>query len=394
MLQDGKFVDVVMRGASLTAGGTAEAVAWSVENKIFVHARRLLTEWKAEHEGKYGEGSWALAGGPSPESIGLHRLSEQTLLLTDTCNAARAAKRLVCEAAMAAGKEKVGAAAWDAMSEAQRNAKCKVYIGQCHQHLRNIIVNAMQKAATNELTAQLSDSLSEFSSFDRMSADVNDLIYAIWKALHAGGEYAKGWGREFTAWLKKNHPTAFVPAFECAKGARQDISFNGAVPIFVNRVIILKFLKSLEACSDNRLAKFLTRTLSCNEITASLRANTLWKYTISEPARWLSGKAETLDDWSIDSSSEVLDLIEKAMVAVAADGHTLLDPSFDSFESIARKQPAFRKWRDELMAKTQKAPDGSEHFVHKLALSEARSPQVRLQYAHYTLYLTYLTYLT
>ena len=57
----------------------------------------------------------------------------------------------------------------------------------------------MQKAATQELTSQLSDSLSEFSSFDRMSADVNDLIYAIWKALHAGGEYAKGWGREFTA---------------------------------------------------------------------------------------------------------------------------------------------------------------------------------------------------
>ena len=51
-----------------------------------------------------------------------------------------------------------------------------------------------QKAAADELTAQLSDSLSEFSSFDRMSVDVNDLIYAIWKALHVGGEYAKGCG--------------------------------------------------------------------------------------------------------------------------------------------------------------------------------------------------------
>ena len=234
----------------------------------------------------------------------------------------------------------------------------------------------MQKAATQELTSQLSDSLSEFSSFDRMSADVNDLIYAIWKALHAGGEYAKGWGREFTAWLKANHPTLFVPAFECAKGARQDIVFNGTVPIFVNRRIILKFLKSLEACSDNRLAKFLSRTLSCNEITASLRVNTLWKYVFSEPARWLSGKAETLKDWSIDSSSQVMDEIEKAMVAVAADGHTLLDPSFDPFQSIAAKQPALSTWRKELMARTMKAPDGSEHFVHKDALAEARSPQV------------------
>ena len=204
----------------------------------------------------------------------------------------------------------------------------------------------MQKAATDELTSKLSDSLSEFSSFDRMSADINDLIYAVWKALHAGGEYAKGWGREFTAWLQVNYPTLFVPAFECAKGSRQDIVFTGAVPIFVNRNIILKFLRSLEVPgADNRLAKFLSRTLSCNEITASLRANTLWKYLVSEPARWLAGKAETLDDWSIDSSSEVLDLIEKALAAVASDGHTLLDPSFDPFESIANKQPAFRKWR-------------------------------------------------
>ena len=165
-------------------------------------------------------------------------------------------------------------------------------------------------------------------------------------------------------------------AFECAKGSRQDIVLNGSVPIFVNRKIILEFLKSLEATGDNRLAKFLSKTLSCNEITAALRVNTLWKYTFSEPARWLSGKAETLNDWSIDSASEVLDLIEKAMVAVAADGHALLDPSFDPFAEIAAKQPAFRRWREqEQMARVQKAPDGSQHEPDKLALSEARSPQ-------------------
>eukprot|EP00966_Prymnesium_polylepis_P163480 3778736-Prymnesium_polylepis.1 len=119
----------------------------------------------------HGAGSWAAAGGPSPESIGLHRLSEQTLLLTDTCNAARAAKRLVAEAAMAAGKEAIGEAAWEALSPALRDAKCKVYVGQCHQHLRNIIINAMQAAATQALNEELADSLSEFSSFERMSAD-------------------------------------------------------------------------------------------------------------------------------------------------------------------------------------------------------------------------------
>ena len=51
--QDGQVVDVVMRGATLTAGGTAEAISWAVDRKIFAHARRLLTEWKAAHEKLY-----------------------------------------------------------------------------------------------------------------------------------------------------------------------------------------------------------------------------------------------------------------------------------------------------------------------------------------------------
>eukprot|EP00966_Prymnesium_polylepis_P057635 1334570-Prymnesium_polylepis.1 len=83
-------------------------------------------------------------------------------------------------------------------------------------------------------------------------------------------------------------------------------------------------------------------------MTALLRVNTLWKYVFSEPARWLAGKSGELTGWSIDSASDVLDQTEALMVAVAADGHTLLDPSFDPFASVAAAQPAaFAKWRTE-----------------------------------------------
>ena len=95
----GTMIDVVMRGATLTAGGTAEAVSWAIEKKIFSHARELLVGWKAAHESAHGDGSWAAAGAPEPDSIGLHRLSEQALLMSDTCNVARACKRLVKQAA-------------------------------------------------------------------------------------------------------------------------------------------------------------------------------------------------------------------------------------------------------------------------------------------------------
>ena len=374
--QEGEIVDVVMRGATLTAGGTAEAIAWSIDTKIFSHARRLLADWKAAHEAKFDVGSWAAAGGPEPESIGIHRLSEETLLMSDTCNGARACKRLVSEAAMKAGIEKVGQEAWDALTQQQRDAKCKVYVGQCHQHLRNIIINAMQIRATESLKETLEDSLSEFSSFDRMSVDVNDLIRSVYKELHGGGAYAKGKGREFMAWLKKNYPTAQFMPFERAAGSRQDLAFDGAVPIFVNRKIIIEFVRGMMVPgADNRLERFILRVLGCNEMTAALRVNTLWKYIFSAPVRFLSGRSRRLKNWSIDSSSRLMDLIEKAMVEVAADGRRLLDPTFDPFAEIATEQPLFCKWRDQLLQRQVASSNGSaRHPVHQWALDEARSP--------------------
>lgn len=138
--------------------------------------------------------------------------------MSDTCNAARACKRLIVEMAEAAGKAKIGEASWEAMSECEREKKCKTYVGDCHQHLRNIIINAMSIKATEYLKSELSESLAEFSSFDRMSVDGMDLIRAIFKELHKGGEYAKGKGREFMAWLKEHFPAEMFMPFERANG--------------------------------------------------------------------------------------------------------------------------------------------------------------------------------
>ena len=374
--QAGEMVDVIMRGATLTAGGTAAAIAWSIDRKIFTHARELLVKWRAAHEKQYGEGSWVAAGGPDPESIGIHRLSEESLLMSDTCNAVRACKLLVAEAARKAGREQVGDEAWEQLTEEQQHAKCRVYIGQCHQHLRNIIINAMQLKATDSLKQKLADSLAEFTSFDRMSVDVNDLIRSIYKELHGGGAYAKGKGREFVAWVKKHYPAAIWMPLERAAGARQDLIFDGSVPIFIMRQIVLEFLRGLMVPgADNQLEKFLLRVLSCNEVTAALRVNTLWHFVFSRPARFLAGSSRKLRNWSIDSSSKVMDLVEQAMVEVAADGRRLLDPSFDPFASIAAEQPVFEAWRQKLMGQTVKAFDGTPHLVNKLALAEARSPK-------------------
>ena len=126
--------------------------------------------------------------------------------------------------------------------------------------------------------------------------------------------------------------------------------------------------------ADNKLETFLWRALSCNEMVAHLRVCTLFKIIISEPMRWLSGKAsKSLTDWSVVSSSEVLELAEAAFKAIAADGHSLLDPSLDPFAAVAAKQPLFAAWRAAEEEKTIKAFDGTEHRYSRV-IAEARSP--------------------
>ena len=374
----GTTIDVVQRGACLTAGGTAEEICKSIDVKIFSHSRRLLEGWRAEHEKIFGVDSWAADGGPTPEAIGMHRLSEETLLMSDTCNAARAAKRLLAEAAEKASRLKIGDAAWAKMSEAERERSCTTFIGDCHQHLRNILINAMGIAATDYLKAALEDDLAEFSSFDRMSVDGMDLIRAIYKELHPGQEYAKGKGREFFAWLMKQHPTAMYVPFENAKGSRQDMAFDGALPIFANRIIALDFLHGLVNVprADNQLEKFLWRVLRCNEMTALLRANTLIKLVITDAMRWLTGKAHKLEDWSIVTASRVLELAEDAFIKIAADGRTLFDPAFAPFAEITASQPLFRKWQVDRMKRTVKSSDGTVKYrIYERVLAEARAPE-------------------
>ena len=304
----------------------------------------------------------------------MHRLSENTVIMGDTCSTAEKTKRIVLAAAEAAGREHIGEEAWAKLSEERRDEVCKAYVGRCQQHLRNIIINAMSLKQTAILKVDLEDSLAEFTSFERMSVDVNDLIRSVSKEMHASQAYALGKGREATAWQKATHPSAPHMPYERAEGSRQDIALDGAVPIFWNRKRALEFLQGLKVPgADNKLENFLLTVLSCNEMTAALRVNTLWKYIFSEPARWLAGKAGELG-WGLDDSSALNDMIEAMVKEVAADGERLLDPAFDPFGALAAKIPEFAAWREERLKQAITSADGTVYQIHRLVLAEARDP--------------------
>eukprot|EP00966_Prymnesium_polylepis_P131102 3032029-Prymnesium_polylepis.2 len=221
---DGEILDVVLRGAFVIPGGTAEQFSASMESKLFAHCRKLLRKWKQVYEQMCGAGSWPY---PDPSRLGYHQLGG-ALIMSDTCNAARAAKRLIMEMIARAIEEDVGPEAWAELSAEQRVEKTRCYVGDCLQHLRNIMLDSMQAAATKHLSLELEESLAAFSSYERMSTDVMQLIRAVYKELHHTGEYAKGKQREFEFWRLSTHPSAFFMPLERANGGRQDLAFDGA----------------------------------------------------------------------------------------------------------------------------------------------------------------------
>jgi len=345
-MEDGAVRNIVLQGVVVIPGGTAVQVADAMAARVLGRARESLQGWKVVHEKLHGAGSWT---GPNPEDIGLHRL-RGALIMSDTCNGARAAKRLMLQRIAAAVAADIGPEEWEKLSEEQQHKVARAYSGDCMQHLRNIFLDAMSAAASAHLKVALEDSLGEFAFHERMAPDGSALIRAMcatatltltpalaltltltllltltliltsapslhsYKELHHEGDYAKGKGKEFEAWRLENFPSDYYLPLERAGGSRQDLSFDGAVPIYANRLIVSKFLHKLVFVPNhsNILEDYLWHTLGSVEIVALLRVHALFDLLVSRPLRWLSGKSAELRDWSIYSMAGVLDLVEQA----------------------------------------------------------------------------------
>eukprot|EP00966_Prymnesium_polylepis_P237832 5500651-Prymnesium_polylepis.1 len=70
-----------------------------------------------------GDGSWPF---PDPSRLGYHQLGG-ALIMSDTCNAARAAKRLIMEMAATAIEEDMGPEAWAQLSTTEKEEKTRCY---------------------------------------------------------------------------------------------------------------------------------------------------------------------------------------------------------------------------------------------------------------------------
>lgn len=178
--EEGDMCDEVLRAAFLIPGGCADQVARAIETKVFARSRKLLEKWLHIYEDRNGKGSWP---GPKPLQVGYHRLA-RSLIMSDTCNSARAAKKLIID--MAATEVECRAreaGTWDSMSRSEQERATTAYVGDCMQHLRNILIDAMASGAASMLKDELQDSLEAFAAYERMSTDPMQLIRAVSAAL-------------------------------------------------------------------------------------------------------------------------------------------------------------------------------------------------------------------
>ena len=256
--------DVIARAAYSPLGGTAAKLVQSIEDKCFARLRDHLRRWKAHFDVMHPAVAWT---GPDAARCSLHRLGGGGAIMSDTCNAARCAKRLLGEEIARQVEQELGHATWASMSAMEQEAATRTHAQDCWQHIRNIVLAEMSRAMAAHVKVELQPELDTFSAWERMSTEFSQLPRAAYKVtpaswmhpcvlpchqeFHHGCRYYKGKGREYGVWLMDTHPTDFVIHLERAEGGRQDLDYDAAIPLYVNRrCVIVECLHAIVFSSD------------------------------------------------------------------------------------------------------------------------------------------------
>eukprot|EP00966_Prymnesium_polylepis_P163835 3787470-Prymnesium_polylepis.1 len=84
--------------------------------------------------------------------------------MSDTCNGARCAKRLLALLVAEEVEEDLGSDKWASMTEPEREAAIRTHQHDCWQHLRNIFLAEMSKAQAKHMKEELQAELETFTS--------------------------------------------------------------------------------------------------------------------------------------------------------------------------------------------------------------------------------------
>lgn len=217
-IEGGNLQDVILRAAYCPYGGTSELVVKSIDERCCARLREFLRRWRQQFLKMFPDATWT---GPDANLCSLHRLGGGGSIMSDTCNAARCAKRLLADLVGKQVQQHLGDDRWEEMTEDERECAIRVHQLDCWGHMRNIFLDHMSSALAAHVKEELQPELETFGSWERMSTEYSQLLRACYKEFYQGCRYYKGKGRPYAAWLRERHPAAFVLHLERAEGGRQ-----------------------------------------------------------------------------------------------------------------------------------------------------------------------------
>ncbi len=133
------------------------------------------------------------------------------MVSTDTCNTARLTRQTLCDAIIQEGRD-----------AGLVDNELNMYQGNCHQHLRNILVDAGSNHLSSKLTELLCDDLSIIPPHLCVTCNISHILRACDKEFGFTANYAKGHGSMFHSWLLTFRPgSLFVPVVRVLNGNRQ-----------------------------------------------------------------------------------------------------------------------------------------------------------------------------
>jgi hypothetical protein len=163
------------------------------------------------------------------------------MVSTDTCNTARKTRQILCDTLIQIGHEK------------GIDEDClKIYQGNYHQHLRNILVDAAETCLAASFTKLLCKYLAVILLHLCITCKIGDILCACDKEFAFTANYAKGHGTMFHNWMDTYQPgSMFLPVVCVLHGNWQDASFKGTFPLYVGCSHIVAFLDE-HLCAGKR----------------------------------------------------------------------------------------------------------------------------------------------
>ena len=144
------------------------------------------------------------------------------MIMTDSCNAAQKARRLL-----------------------QHLIGGYVFEMDCHHHLQNVWIKGMEKSVGVFLRVVASDSLEQIPAELRVICIFSAIACAWDNFFSLCANYPKGQGEHVAAWLRVNKPGTALYHVVGAQGSRHNLCLEAAPAIYMNRYVCFDYASYL-----------------------------------------------------------------------------------------------------------------------------------------------------